>query len=61
MSVMGLANHLMLDFRSVIVPRFLYVSSSDWDESGQPVKEIAERMDLMIDDMAEIQIKQGEA
>lgn len=28
MSIMGLANSLMLDFRSVIVPRFVYATSS---------------------------------
>jgi len=31
MSVMGLANSLMLDFRSVIVPRFVYATEADID------------------------------
>ena len=58
MSVMGLANHLMLDFRSVIVPRFLYVTSSDWDAEGNPSTEIERRMDVLIQDMAGIQVVQ---
>ena len=34
MSVMGLANSLMLDFRCVIVPRFVYATPGDFDDSG---------------------------
>lgn len=34
MSIMGLANHLMLDFRSVIVPRFAYAQESAIDDDG---------------------------
>jgi FMN reductase len=30
MSVMGLANSLMLDFRSVIIPRFVYATRHDF-------------------------------
>ncbi len=56
MSVMGLANHLMLDFRSVIVPRFLYVSSSDWDEDGNLAPEIENRMAVLLEDMKEIRV-----
>ena len=58
MSVMGMANHLMLDFRSVIVPRFLYVTSGDWDEEGNLSESIEERMDRLIADMAEILVLQ---
>lgn len=32
MSVMGLANSLMLDFRCLIVPRFVYATSGDFNE-----------------------------
>lgn len=31
MSIMPLANSLMLDFRSVIIPRFVYARESDFD------------------------------
>ncbi|MEM9445413.1 MAG: NAD(P)H-dependent oxidoreductase [Verrucomicrobiota bacterium] len=56
MSIMGFANHLMLDFRSVIVPRFLYVSQDDWKEEGEIKPEIDERMSKLLDDMREIQV-----
>lgn len=36
MSVMAVANSLMLDFRCVIVPRFVYAAPADFDESGIP-------------------------
>lgn len=38
MSVMGVANSLMLDFRSVIVPRFVYATYTDFQD-GQLVSE----------------------
>lgn len=56
MSVMGFANHLMLDFRSVIVPRFLYVPPGAWSEEGTLSLEIQERMAGLLNDMREIQI-----
>lgn len=34
MSVMNLANSLMLDFRCVIVPRFVYADDRDFDDQG---------------------------
>lgn len=56
MSVMGLANQLMLDFRSVIVPRFLYVDDSGWLVGGTLNPEIEDRMKLLLEDMKEIQL-----
>ena len=38
MAVMGLANSLMLDFRCIIIPRFVY-SSNNADQLGDSVKE----------------------
>ena len=32
MSIMGLANSLMLDFRSLIVPRFVYATGGDFGD-----------------------------
>ena len=55
MSVMGFANHLMLDFRSVITPRFVYVDPSGWNDD-QLNDEILDRLDLLIDDMKSIQV-----
>jgi len=57
MSVMGFANHLMLDFRSVIVPRFLYVESDDWNEEGALNPEIEERLWQLHLDMGEISVR----
>ncbi|MEM6600080.1 MAG: NAD(P)H-dependent oxidoreductase [Verrucomicrobiota bacterium] len=56
MSVMGMANHLMLDFRCVIVPRFLYAESSHWSEDGSLAPEISERLARLKSDMAEISV-----
>ena len=56
MAAMGLANHLMLDFRSVIVPRFLYVESSDWGDNGALSPAIEERMARLQEDMKSIQV-----
>ncbi|MCH6257998.1 NAD(P)H-dependent oxidoreductase [Puniceicoccaceae bacterium K14] len=43
MSVMGFANSLMLDFRMIVLPRFVYVSSQDWDGDALSEK-MAERL-----------------
>ncbi len=59
MSVMGLANHLMLDFRSVIVPRFVYVSSADWSEDGELNPELEPRLALLGDDMRRVSVAAG--
>ena len=59
MSVMGMANHLMLDFRAVIVPRFLYVTGSDWSEDGVLDPEIEGRLQLLYEDMARITVAPG--
>ncbi|MEZ6190565.1 MAG: NAD(P)H-dependent oxidoreductase [Phycisphaerales bacterium] len=36
MSVMSLANSLMLDFRCLIVPRFVYATGDHFEEGGTP-------------------------
>ncbi|HEY5551517.1 MAG TPA: NAD(P)H-dependent oxidoreductase [Opitutaceae bacterium] len=45
MSAMAFANSLMLDFRCVIVPRFVYSTSRDFSEDGKPVPAIAKRVE----------------
>ncbi len=57
MSVMGMANHLMLDFRCVIVPRFLYVEGGDWNEDGTLKEEITDRLTQLKSDMSEISVQ----
>ncbi|HBM76691.1 MAG TPA: flavoprotein [Verrucomicrobiales bacterium] len=44
MSVMAVANSLMLDFRTVILPRFVYAGKSDVSDSGELSNEIRERV-----------------
>lgn len=46
MSVMAAANSLMLDFRCVIVPRFVYAGPADFDETGISNPAIVERVTL---------------
>lgn len=57
MSVMGMANHLMLDFRSVICPRFVYATGGSWNEDGKLVQELTERLDTLVSDLSEIQVQ----
>lgn len=59
MAVMGLANHLMLDFRAVIVPRFLYAARADWSDEGGLDPEIEGRLQLLYEDMARITVAPG--
>jgi FMN reductase len=56
MSVMAFANHLMLDFRSLIVPRFLYVDDRGWADQATLKPEIENRMQVLVDDLREIQV-----
>jgi FMN reductase len=44
MSIMSLANSLMLDFRCLIIPRFVYATSDDFKGAGVPKAELAKRL-----------------
>ena len=44
MSVMGFANSLMLDFRCLIIPRFVYATGDDFEGDRVPKPEIAKRI-----------------
>ena len=44
MSVMSIANSLMLDFRCVILPRFVYATGSDFENNAVHTPEIEERL-----------------
>ena len=44
MSVMGLANSLMLDFRCVVIPRFVYATGDDFEGDRVPKPEISKRI-----------------
>ena len=44
MSVMSLANSLMLDFRCLVIPRFVYAQKDDFTEEKQPGEALLERI-----------------
>jgi len=44
MSIMGLANSLMLDFRCVIIPRFVYATGDDFADGGIGSSEVKKRI-----------------
>lgn len=54
MSVMAAANSLMLDFRCVIVPRFVYAGPADFDKNGISNPAIVERVALCARATAEL-------
>jgi len=54
MSVMGLANSLMLDFRSVIVPRFVYATGSAFEGDAVTEPDVAGRIDDLAADVVRI-------
>lgn len=47
MSVMAYANSLMLDFRCVIIPRFVYATGDVFNEEGIVEPKIAQRVELV--------------
>ena len=49
MSVMGFANNLMLDFRSLIVPRFVYAVKSDFQDGRVTSPDVLARIDALVD------------
>ncbi len=54
MSVMAYANSLMLDFRCVIVPRFVYATGAAFKDGKLIDKKIAERIDLVADELVKM-------
>jgi FMN reductase len=53
MSIMGLANSLMLDFRCLIIPRFVYAKGDDFTDEKRPTPDLAGRIAAL----AEVSIK----
>ena len=47
MAPIGLANSLMFDFRSLVVPRFVYAVKEDFDESGAVTDPLRERVEQL--------------
>jgi FMN reductase len=48
MSPMSLANSLMFDFRSWIVPRFVYATRQDFDDKGAPLPLVQHRIEQLV-------------
>lgn len=53
MAVLPLANGLMLDFRTHLLPRYVYATGEDFPD-GQPSPEIARRVDDLVTDFARV-------
>jgi FMN reductase len=53
MSVLGLANSLMLDFRTWIVPRFVYATGSDFTDGQMTGMEVSKRVEQLLEEMFE--------
>jgi NAD(P)H-dependent FMN reductase len=47
MSIMGLANSLMLDFRCLIIPRFVYAKGDDFISKKEPAADLAARIQAL--------------
>lgn len=54
MAPMGFANSLMLDFRCVIVPRFVYLSRDKFDAANQPDEDSLERIQILCRELVRI-------
>lgn len=55
MSIMALANSLMLDFRCLILPRFVYADGSSFAGSGLIDKEIEKRIGDLVESAIKMQ------
>jgi FMN reductase len=51
MSVMAYANSLMLDFRCVVVPRFVFATGDAFDGDKLTDRKIAERIEQVADEL----------
>ena len=51
MSVMAFANSLMLDFRSVIIPRFVYATGRAFEGDDLKDKEVGQRIEELADEL----------
>ena len=54
MSGMGLANSLMLDFRCIIVPRFIYATGDAFEGDHLADEEIQDRVKLLVEETLRI-------
>lgn len=54
MSAMGLANSLMLDFRCLIVPRFIYATGDAFEGEQLADDDMQQRVNLLVDETLKI-------
>lgn len=54
MATMGLANSLMLDFRCLIIPRFVYATGQHFEGNDLADEGITTRMQQLVDETAKI-------
>jgi FMN reductase len=50
MSVMSVANSLMLDFRCLIIPRFVYADGTSFDDFSITDAEVEKRLNGLLED-----------
>ena len=62
MSVMNCANNLMLDFRTIIVPRFVYANGSDFGDDREPTMYVSsDKIQERIKELADTTVKMTQA
>jgi FMN reductase len=62
MSVMSFANSLMLDFRCIIIPRFVYAVGADFGDDRQPTMHVASaEIQQRIQDLTTNAVRMSEA
>jgi FMN reductase len=54
MSIMGLANSLMLDFRCLIIPRFIYSTSEDFSEGKVANPQVKDRISELVKELEHV-------
>jgi len=51
MSVMALANSLMLDFRTIVIPRFVYATGDQFQANEIAHEDLGERIEELVDEL----------
>ena len=54
MSLSGLTLSLMLDFRTFVLPRFVYVTGEDFSEDDAMSAEVSERLDEITTELVRV-------
>lgn len=60
MAAMGLANSLMLDFRVIVIPRFVFASTDSFDSNAITDEQITGRITELADELERISSKLSE-